>query len=293
MSKSREKSVLDQIRQNFEGLTKTERQLANSLIENYPVSCLASITVTADAANVSTPTVLRMVKKLGYKGFPDFQAAVRAEVQEKISNPINKFDRWSVSESDAHILNKFAEATMENLKKSLTQIDPALFDAVVNILTKDDNALFIVGGRITRALSDYLFTHMQVARDNVTHMASNSNTWPHYILNMQAGDVLIAFDVRRYEHTMLNLTALAKERGVRVVLFTDQWGSPAAKNAEFVFNLRIEVPSAWDSAVVTVFFIEALISEVQAKTWDKTRARMTQLEHLFDATKLFKKFRIF
>ena len=130
---------------------------------------------------------------------------------------------------------------MENLKQSLTQIDPEVFDAVVKILTEEQRALFVVGGRLTRSLSDYFFTHIQVARANVTHIASNSNTWPHYILNMQAGDVLIAFDVRRYEHTMLNLTALAKERGVRVVLFTDQWGSPAAKNAEFVFNLRIEV----------------------------------------------------
>jgi DNA-binding MurR/RpiR family transcriptional regulator len=231
-----------------------------------------------------------MVKKIGFKGFPDFQTAVRGELEEKISSPIAKFNRWSESASNEHVLNKFADAVMDNLKQSLMQIDPSMFDEVVDILTDQNRTLHVVGGRITRALSDYFFTHMQVARTNVTSVASNSNTWPHYVLNMKKGDILVAFDVRRYEHNILNLTRLARERGVKVVLFTDQWGSPAAKNAQYVFNLRIEVPSAWDSSVVTLFVLEALIAAVQTKTWEETKVRMAELERLFDETKLFKKF---
>lgn len=284
------KSVVECIRENFEGLTQTERRLANALLENYPLSCLGSITATAEIAQVSTPTVLRMVKKIGYKGFPDFQTAVRGELEEKITSPIAKFNRWSESASNEHVLNKFADAVMDNLKQSLMQIDPSMFDEVVDVLTDQNRTLHVVGGRITRALSDYFFTHMQVARTNVTSVASNSNTWPHYVLNMKKGDILVAFDVRRYEHNILNLTRLARERGVKVVLFTDQWGSPAAKNAQYVFNLRIEAPSAWDSSVVTLFVLEALIAAVQTKTWEETKVRMAELERLFDETKLFKKF---
>ncbi|WP_028880096.1 MurR/RpiR family transcriptional regulator [Terasakiella pusilla] len=290
MTKPSSKSVVELIRENFEELTQTERRLANVLLENYPLSCLGSITATAEMAQVSTPTVLRMVKKIGFKGFPDFQTAVRGELEEKISSPIAKFNRWSESASNEHVLNKFADAVMDNLKQSLMQIDPSMFDEVVDILTDQNRTLHVVGGRITRALSDYFFTHMQVARTNVTSVASNSNTWPHYVLNMKKGDILVAFDVRRYEHNILNLTRLARERGVKVVLFTDQWGSPAAKNAQYVFNLRIEVPSAWDSSVVTLFVLEALIAAVQTKTWEETKVRMAELERLFDETKLFKKF---
>jgi DNA-binding MurR/RpiR family transcriptional regulator len=222
MTKPSSKSVVELIRENFEELTQTERRLANVLLENYPLSCLGSITATAEMAQVSTPTVLRMVKKIGFKGFPDFQTAVRGELEEKISSPIAKFNRWSESASNEHVLNKFADAVMDNLKQSLMQIDPSMFDEVVDILTDQNRTLHVVGGRITRALSDYFFTHMQVARTNVTSVASNSNTWPHYVLNMKKGDILVAFDVRRYEHNILNLTRLARERGVKVVLFTDQ-----------------------------------------------------------------------
>jgi DNA-binding MurR/RpiR family transcriptional regulator len=89
---------------------------------------------------------------------------------------------------------------------------------------------------------------------------------------------------------MERLCAMAEERGAEVVLITDQWGSPAARHATHVFNLRIEVPSAWDSNMVSMFLIEALLVEVQTRTWDRTRARMAELEGLFDRTRQFKKF---
>jgi DNA-binding MurR/RpiR family transcriptional regulator len=53
--------------------------------------------------------------------------------------------------------------------------------------------------------------------------------------------------------------------------------------------VQIEAPSAWDSSVVTLFIVEALIEAVQNSTWDETSARMKTLEGLFEQTKLFRK----
>ena len=131
---------------------------------------------------------------------------------------------------------------------------------------------------------------MQVIRDGLTLIGSNSSTWPHYVLNMRAGDVLVAFDIRRYEHDILRLVKMATSRDVTLVLFTDQWGSPAAKQATHSFHSRIEAPSAWDSNVVTLFILEALIAAVQTSNWNATKDRMRTLEDLFDQTRMFKKF---
>ncbi len=102
--------------------------------------------------------------------------------------------------------------------------------------------------------------------------------------------MLLVFDIRRYETDLVRLAELARRRGVVVVLFTDQWGSPASKHAQHVFNCRIEAPSAWDSSVVTLFVVEALIAAVETLRWEATRGRMRELEELFDRTRLFKKF---
>ncbi|HEY9079413.1 MurR/RpiR family transcriptional regulator [Magnetovibrio sp.] len=290
MGTAQDLTVAERIRSQFDDLTRAERQLANALLENYPVSGLGSITTIAEASEVSTPTVVRMAKKLGFSGFPELQAALRTEVEATISNPITKHNRWTENAPDTHILNRFADAVMENLGRTLRQIDPGEFDAVAKLLADKDRAVHVVGGRLTRSLADYFFTHMQVIRDRLTLVASNSNTWPHYVLNMQPGDVLVAFDIRRYERDILRLAEMATAKGVILVLFTDQWGSPASKLATHSFHSRIEAPSAWDSSVVTLFILEAVIAAVQNENWSETEDRMKTLEELFDTTKLFRKF---
>lgn len=290
MGKGQDRTVAERIRVEFENLTRAERQLANAMLANYPVSGLGSITAVSEHAAVSTPTVVRMAKKLGFGGFPELQATLRAELEATISNPIAKHDRWAEGAPDTHILNRFADAAMENMRQTLKQISPDAFNAVAGLLADRDRAVHVVGGRLTRSLADYFFTHMQVIRDGMTLIASNANAWPHYVLNMKAGDILVAFDIRRYEHDILRLVEMAKAKGVVVILFTDQWGSPAAKHAGHSFHCRIEAPSAWDSSVVTLFIVEALIAAIQTETWDETKDRMKTLEALFDQTKLFRKF---
>ncbi|MFV2093329.1 MAG: MurR/RpiR family transcriptional regulator, partial [Hyphomicrobiales bacterium] len=273
-----DRTVAERIRAKFENLTRAERQLANAILATYPVSGLGSITVVAKSSDVSTPTVVRMAKKLGFKGFPELQAALRSELKETISNPIAKHDRWAENAPDTHILNRFADTVTQNLRQTLSQINPEDFNAVTDLLGDPGRGIHVVGGRITRSLADYFFTHMQVIRSGVTLIAANSNTWPHYVLNMNAGDVLVAFDVRRYEHGILRLAEMAREKDVSLVLFTDQWGSPAAKHAAHSFHARIEAPSAWDSSVVTLFIVEAVIAAVQTARWDETKDRMKTLE---------------
>lgn len=285
-----ETTIEERIRGRFESLTRAERQLANSLLENYPVSGLSSITSVARKAGVSTPTVARMVQKLGFRGFPHFQDSLRSELGAKISSPLDKHDQWAENLPTTHILNRFTDAVIGNLRQTLSHIDPEDFDAVCASLADSSRALYLVGGRITRSLADYLFTHMQMLRPRVIHMTSNSNSWPHYMLDMAAGDVLVIFDMRRYENDLLKLARMARDREARIILFTDQWGSPVSKLATHRFNARIEVPSAWDSSVVTLLLLEALVAVVQERRWGETRERIETLEALFDETRLFRKF---
>jgi len=290
MEPAQDATVAERIHGKSDTLTRAERQLANTMLENYPVSGLGSITTVAEASGVSTPTVVRMAKKLGFGGFPDLQAALRTELEATISNPIAKHDRWAADAPDTHILNRFADVVMENMRQTLRQLDPEDFNAVAALLADRKRTIYVVGGRITRSMADYFFTHMQVIRGGMTLIAPNANTWPHYVLNMQKSDVLVAFDIRRYERDILNLAEMAASKGVTLVLFTDQWGSPAAKHATHCFNCRIEAPSAWDSSVVSLFIVEALIAAVQNGTWKETKQRMKTLEELFDQTKMFRKF---
>lgn len=283
-------SVRDLIREHYASLTQSERKFANSLLENYPAAGLASITIVAANAEVSTPTVARMVQKIGFKGFPQFHQALLKELEAKVSGPTQRRANWASEAPEGHLLNTFAQAVTSNLGQTFSNIDYAQFDAAVQQLANTEGRLYVVGGRITRALADYAFTHFQAIRQRVTHMTSSSATWPHYVLDMVEGDTLLMFDVRRYETNLQRLAELAAERGVTVILITDQWASPIASVAQFTFNCWVEIPSAWDSNTSTMMLLEAMIAATQEESWDETKERYERLDALFDMTRLFRKF---
>jgi DNA-binding MurR/RpiR family transcriptional regulator len=285
-----EQTISDRIHRMLDTLTRAERQLAQSVLENYPASGLGPLTALAMDAAVSVPTVARMVQKLGYKGYPEFQAALREELKAKVKTPIAKHDTWAEAAPSGHILNRFTDAVIDNIRLTLGQIDPNAFDHACDLMADQDHHLYIVGGRITHTLAEYLFLHMQVIRRGVTHVQSTSNTWPHYLLNAKEGDVFVIFDVRRYENNTLKLAELAHQRGARIVLMTDQWRSPVHQLATVCLSNRIVVPSAWDSATTIMLLLETMVSSIQTLNWSQTKARIEELEDMFDQTKLFRKF---
>ena len=284
-------TLADQLRAALSGLTPAERQLATHILSHYPVAALGSITQLAKAALVSTPTVVRLVQKMGYKGYPDFQNSLRSEVEAMLVTPLTKHDQWAGRVPDGHILNRFAEAMVANMQATLNQIDHASFDAAAALLADPKRRVFAVGGRITHAMADYFTSLMKVVRPEVTLLSDNSSTWPPALLDMAPGDVLLVFDIRRYENVVLQVAEMAREQGAEIVLITDRWVSPAAGFASHTFACHIEAPSAWDSNVSLMVLVETLLAAVQDLTWGVTEGRMRRLEELYARTRLFRRHR--
>lgn len=281
-------TVRQLIRTHYHDLTQSERKFANALVADYPNAGLASITAAAERAGVSTPVVARMVQKLGFKGYPQFHQMLLGELQASVSGPTARRAVWAAEAPESHMLNRFAGTVTQNLAQTFANIDTAQFDAAAGLLA-GDTRLYIVGGRITRSLAEYAFTHFQAIRAGVTHLTSSPATWPHYVLDMVAGDILLIFDIRRYEDNLLRLAEIAADRGVRVILITDQWASPVSGLAEATFHCWGEIPSAWDSSIAMLSLTEALIAATQEQRWPEVRDRFDRLDRLFEMTRLFRK----
>lgn len=284
-------TIENQMRRALPDLTRAERQLATHILGNYPVAALGSITALAKAAEVSTPTVVRLVQKLGFKGYPDYQHTLRGEVEAMLVSPLAKHDRWAGGVPDSHILNRFADAVVSNLQATLGQIDHAEFDASAALLADNQRRIFAIGGRITHAMADYFVSLMKVVRSDVTLLSDMSNTWPPALLDMKPGDILLVFDIRRYENSVLQLVELAVEQGAEVILITDRWVSPAAQHARHTLACHIEAPSAWDSTVTILVLVETLLAAVQSLTRDQTEARLKRVEDLYARSRFFRRHR--
>ncbi|MBT3203415.1 MAG: MurR/RpiR family transcriptional regulator [Gammaproteobacteria bacterium] len=276
------------IKTQFNDFKPAERKIANHLLSNYPMAGMVSITELSNACDVSAPTVMRTLKRIGFTSFIDFQKSLKAELSKTLSDPVAKHGQWATGTPKEHILNQAAESVVSNLRNTMKQISFDTFNQVVDLLADDTKSLHLVGGRITHAFSSYLGTHLEVIRKAVFKLPPSVSLWPHHLLNIEKGDVVVVFDVRRYEADLLSLVELAQKKGAVIVLFSDQWLSPIANLADYTFPIRIEAPSGWDSGVATLFVIEALITAVESKLWPDASKRIQELEDAFDFTGRFK-----
>lgn len=267
-------------------LTRAERQAATHILSHFPMSALGSITTLARAAEVSSPTIMRLVQKLGFKGYSDYQAALRSEVERLLVAPLSLPEAGR--EPQAHPLQDFAVQVVANIDATLGQIPAADFLGAAALLADPGRRVAVMGGRLTHAHADYMATLLRVIRPEVSFLADHLTDWQQALLDLRAGDVAVIFDIRRYETNAVQFAEVAADQGAEVILITDRWMSPAAAHARHTLACAIEVPAAWDSTAAILVVVEALLAQVQGRLADQVQARLNRLEDYFARTRVFR-----
>ncbi|MCT4609285.1 MAG: MurR/RpiR family transcriptional regulator [Pelagimonas sp.] len=278
--------VRDQLKENQASFTAAERRLAAVLLNDSLVAGLQSITKLAENSDVSTASVVRLARKLGYEGFSDFQDAMREEVAARVKQPLAKLETSDHADSADHIVSRFARAMSGNINETLNRLDLAEFDAAAALLSDLDRNIYLLGGRITRSNAHYFFNHLQIIRPGVNLLDSSPSVWPQSLLDMGQESTLVVFDIRRYEKQLERLARQVVAQGGSIVLFTDQWGSPIEQCANHCFRAMVEAPSSWDSTLALNFLVEALVAEIQSRSSSADRIRA--LEEVIGETNIFR-----
>lgn len=279
-------TIEDRMRAAMGDLTRAERQVATHILSHYPMSALGSITALARAAEVSSPTIMRLVQKLGFRGWSDYQSVLRAEVERLLVAPLTLPEGGR--EPQAHPLQGFAAQVVANIDATLNQIPAQDFSGAAQLLADQARHVVVMGGRLTHAHADYMATLLQVIRPGVTFLHDHLTDWQQALLDLAPGDVAVIFDIRRYEGNAVSFAELAAEQGAAVVLITDRWLSPAAAHARHTLPCHIEMPAAWDSTAAMMVVVEALLAQVQGHLADQVQDRLNRLEDLFARTRLFR-----
>ena len=274
-------SIAERVRAGMAMLTATERKAAHVLLANYPVVGLETVAEFARRADVSAPTILRFIARLGFANYPEFQKQLRDELDQQYQTPLAKMPSRGGGEADGNgFLNNFAGAIDDNIQATFANLPAAEFDAVVALIASPRKQIYVLGGRFTDALAAYLGAHLRIIRPGVVHLVGQSDNWRDQLLDVGRKDVLVLFDIRRYQEDLSVLADKAAARGATIVLITDQWLSPIARHASHVLAARVSVPSNWDSSAAILALVEALIAAVTDRLGDAARERIGAVEAL-------------
>ncbi len=273
-------NIADQIRENLDHLTSSEKKAGTTLLGHYPFLGLETMQTFADKASVSPPTILRFVSKLGYPGYREFQQQLRAEVHERLESPLTLLEKKKVSWDGKDSVSAVAKVLIENVETTLSGLSEDEMVSALERISDSRRKVYIVGGRFSYALADYFYCHLREIRDRVILLDGQTARWPEHLIDMKRGDILIVYDMRRYQDDISKFVEAADEVGACIMLFTDQWISPVASHARNVWSCHIEIPSPFDSFVSCVAVMDVLVARMAAMNETALAKRIRRLEWL-------------
>lgn len=279
--------VAESIRQRMGECSPAERKVARVLLASYPSAGFETVARLAERAGVSGPTVVRFVTRLGYTGFPDFQRALRDDLDERSASPSAIFARTGLP-GDPHVdlVERAGGIAVGTLQRTFDRLVPHDLDRSIELLS-DARRVFVAGGRYSGLLGQLLAQHLQQLRPGVSVLAAEPSARVAQVADLTKHDLLVVFDYRRYEPHLLALAAQAKRQHLPVILFTDAWLSPIASDADVVLPSETEAPSPFDALTPVLALVETVVAGVLARLGPAATERMAEADRVAEELRLY------
>lgn len=270
-------TVVERIRRVRNDLAPAERRVVETLLAHYPMAGLGSIAQLASAADTSGPTVLRLLAKLGFDGYPAFRERLRGEVAARL------FSSDGVYPAAAeHPLGQAERAFAENLRATFRDLDAAEFERAVAAVADQRRRVLVSGGRFSAVLAAHLAWYLQTLRAGVEEVPPERGHRARALLSIDADTLVVVFDYRPYQADTVEFAAEARRLGAQVLLVCDRNLSPIAPGADMVLPTAVDGPPPFASTVGGLMVVETLIGAVAGRLGAQARQRLAAFEAQFD-----------
>ena len=279
--------VKDAVFARMDELSPAEKKVARTLLSDYPSAGLASAASLAREAGTSTPTVLRLLARLGVGSYPEFQELLRQEISQSVNSPVSRAAQSLRADGDGSFFSSAIGQRVELVERLRTTVPPSEFDAAVAALAAPGRQVVTSGGYFSRHVAKVLAKQLDQLVTSAVHAEEPLGQDIGRYLGMGRDSLAVVFDLRRYELPAKQVAMLAKQRGACVVVITDEGLSPASDDADVVLPVAVD-GTPFDSFAALLVLVECLVEGVFQKLGEAGLDRMRQWEESVRITRAFR-----
>jgi DNA-binding MurR/RpiR family transcriptional regulator len=242
------------------GGSASNRAIADYVLRNQVRVTALGIEELADACAVSTATISRFARDLGFKNYAAMRGAV-AETLQSVLQPVEKL-RSTIARRTAKVSPAleslgYAEAALTATSRALAG---AQIDRIGAVLTKA-RTVYVLGFGLSSFLAGALAMHLQPFCRHVVEVAASGGTEvaASHLATVTARDVLVVVSLPRYTLDAASLTRFARDAGATIVSITDSPASPLAELGHHVLYAHSAHPVLPSSSSAALAVIEALV----------------------------------
>ncbi|GAA5151420.1 MULTISPECIES: MurR/RpiR family transcriptional regulator [Amycolatopsis] len=230
--------LAERIRDHAGSLSKTDRLIAEHLLEHREELPFLRAAEIAERLGVSAASITRFAQRLGLDGYPRLQDEVRLELRAALAPPTPP------TQGEGRFAHLW-ERELQNLE-ALRRLPEDLLDGAARMIADAAN-VWVIGGRASQAPAEMLAYSLGRVRDRVRPLHASALHEAEALLDLGPGDLLVALSFRRYSSSTARIGRLFAERDVPILLITDDGNPSLAGLAKLVLRVSSKAPGALPS----------------------------------------------
>lgn len=268
--------------------SKGQKRIAALICESYDKAAFMTASTLGKQAGVSESTVVRFAMELGYVGYPQMQKAM----QEMVLNRLTSVQRMGFTSDrigSQDLVSMVLQDDAEKVRQTCDTVDRDAFQKSVQSILEANN-VYILGVRSASALANFFGYYLNFMFDRV-HIITNSSSGEvlEQLINVRAGDVVIAFSFPRYSSSTVEGVSYCRNVGASVIGITNSMISPLTDYCDQVLVAKSDMVSIVDSLTAPLSLVNALIVALAAAKEDVLRSTFEKLETIWKTHHIYEK----
>ena len=269
-------SMLEKIIQNLEIFSKSEKKVADVILESPQSAIHSSIATLAKVADVSEPTVNRFCRRLDTKGYPDF----KLHLAQSLANGTPYVNRNVEANDGPEVYtHKIFETTIAHLDSAKNSLNPDLINKAVDLLIQAKQISFFGLGASASVARDaenkfFRFNVPVICFDDIMMQRMS-------VINSTENSVVVLFSHTGRTKSMVDVAKLARENDAVVIGITSQH-SPLADHCNLVISMDIledtDVYMPMTSRVAQLVLVDVLATGFTLRRGDKFRDNLKKVK---------------
>jgi DNA-binding MurR/RpiR family transcriptional regulator len=271
--------VINEISNKLDTLTPKAQTLGTYIMQNPSKAVFMTTKELAEACEISEATVVRFVSTLGYKGYSDFQEALKDFVNTGLSLP-DRAALKGIKEEGTDRLHREILEELNNLKYLYEHIDIDTMNQIVDYLDKSPT-VYVIGSRLSYTFAYYLGWSLTKVRKGVHILKGSDSTAFDMLTNAHSNSLVILTTCTRYPNELIKLSKMIRRSGHTLITIADSSICPVIQFAD----LSLVVPARSIPFIGNVsgmlVTIQYIVKELASRKGEELGDYQKQLEQVF------------
>ena len=268
------------IRNIYTDLSKTQRRIADFLLENSNRVAFTTLKSLSKEVNVAEVTILNFCKKIGCNNFMDLKREFRVNVNECSQRSGRLTNILSNIESVDNNLAKIMESEIRTVEDAISNISIEDIKFATKYI-KEADKVYLVSEGISDAVSQFLILRLKYIGINVEKFKVDSYHLMNFSMSSKnVNSVFIVTTLPSYSKKVAKFTKYLKDNKHTVIGLTDNVKSPISKYSDVLFVCDSKSVLFFNTITGLISISNMLVTSLAFESKDRILESMKELEIL-------------